>query len=60
MSNPSGEIDYEALATNVEMTREMIRALVAGFVTDGFTKREAHALTAGLFSTHLNTNEEES
>lgn len=45
------DINYTEIATAVENLREMARAVVAGLMTDGFTDREAHAITARVLST---------
>lgn len=45
---PAAGIDYTALADALDDTREMLRGMVAGFVVDGFTDREAHAIVAKM------------
>lgn len=45
--------EYLELARGVDEIREMTRALVAGFVQDGFTDREARAITAGIFANRV-------
>lgn len=44
-------IDYEALATGVDEMREVIRAMVAGLVADGFDDPQARDIVAGLWRT---------
>lgn len=46
---PAGP-DYAAIAAMVEHMREMVGALVAGFVGDGFTDREARQLAVAFFA----------
>jgi len=41
-------IDYEDLANNVEAMREIMRALVAGLVADGFTDEQARAIVTEM------------
>lgn len=43
--------DYALLAAQVEGMREILSALVAGLVKDGFTDREARQIIAGSFGT---------
>lgn len=43
-------INYEELAQGIEQMREMIRAMVAGLVADGFTDEQARAIIAGMFA----------
>lgn len=51
--------DAEVLAKAVDNLRESMRAAVAGLMFDGFTKREAHALIAGVFSQNIEKIDEE-
>lgn len=41
-------IDYNVLANAMDEMREVLRSMVAGLMTDGFTKREAHAIVAKM------------
>lgn len=50
---------YLELAAGVDEVREVARALVAGFKADGFTDREAHAITAGIFASKIEQEEED-
>lgn len=50
-------VDYSQLAQSVEEFREIINALVAGLVTDGFTDREARALVAGFWATRIQSGD---
>jgi predicted DNA binding protein len=43
-------VDYAALAAGVEQMREVVNAAVAGLREDGFTDREARALTVALLT----------
>lgn len=52
-------VDYVEVADGIDDLRETMRAAVAGLVSDGFTKREAHALLAGIFATRIKTEEED-
>lgn len=49
-TDDDGKTKVEILAEAIDDMRETFRAAVAGLVTDGFTKREAHALIAGVFA----------
>lgn len=42
-------INYSDLAQSVDAMREMVRALVAGLVDDGFTDEQARTIVAGIF-----------
>lgn len=55
----SGEIDFTEIASMVDQLRETCRAIVAGLMDDGFTKREAHAICAGVFAPKSDEDEEE-
>lgn len=43
---PTTGFDYEGLAESVEQLREVVAAMVAGLVADGFTDREARQIIA--------------
>jgi hypothetical protein len=53
---PEKGTDYNELANAVEEFREVINALVAGLITDGFTDREARALVAGFWASRIKDN----
>lgn len=59
VTKPDPGLDYDTLAEAVDQMREAMRAAVAGLVADGFTKREAHALVAGVFAGNIKGYEEE-
>lgn len=40
--------DYNALAEGVEELREMMRAIVAGLMTDGYTEDQARELAIAV------------
>lgn len=42
-------INFNELAQSVEELREVIRAMVAGLTTDGFTDEQARGIVAGIF-----------
>ena len=50
--------DYNELAGAVEDFREIINALVAGLISDGFTDREARALVAGFWASRIKAGED--
>ena len=41
--------EFDFFANELDKMREKIRALVAGFVADGFTEREAHEMVVVIF-----------
>jgi hypothetical protein len=45
--------DYNELARQSEQVREIVSALVAGLVHDGFTDREARTIVAGIFGSKI-------
>lgn len=47
-TNRDSAIKADELANSVDDVREMMRAIVAGLVADGFTDREARAIVAGV------------
>lgn len=49
---------YLGLAEGLDDMREMARAMVAGFMADGFTEKQARAITAGLFASMIDGNHE--
>lgn len=59
MSAPQSGVDPAALAQVVDDLREVMRASVAGLVSDGFTDREAHAIIAGLLGNQVNRDGEQ-
>lgn len=42
-------LDYEDLARATDALREMVNAMVAGLVSDGFTNEQARDIVAGSF-----------
>lgn len=53
MSEEVETADYEAVAEAIDQMRELVGALVASLVHDGFTDREARVIVAELFATRL-------
>lgn len=51
--------DFLRLADGVDHMREVLRVMVAGLVSDGFTDREARAIIASVFKAKLDGEEEE-
>lgn len=43
-------VDYSEVAKAVDEMREMARAMVAGFIADGFSPEQARTITAGCFA----------
>jgi uncharacterized membrane protein YebE (DUF533 family) len=44
------EANYQALAEGIDEMREMVRAMIAGLVADGFSDEQARAIVAGFFA----------
>lgn len=42
------DTDYSELAKSIEQTREVLRAVVAGLVADGFTDEQARSLVVSM------------
>lgn len=42
-------LNYESLAQSVEQVREVMKAMVAGLVADGFSDEQARDIIAGLW-----------
>jgi hypothetical protein len=49
MSSDKTGIDFTLLAEGVDELREVLRALVMGFMADGFTEEQARVIVAGFF-----------
>jgi hypothetical protein len=50
-------VDFHEVAQGVDEFREVVRALVAGLIADGFTEREARALVAGFWASRIKDDE---
>lgn len=50
---------YLKLAQGVDDVREIVRALVAALVQDGFTDREARVITASVFAGMIEQSKDE-
>lgn len=48
--NVHAQVDADALATALDQMREVLRAMVAALVADGFTPEQAHAITAATIT----------
>jgi len=46
----SDGVDYEELAQGIEQLREVLAAMVAALMEDGFTEREARAISAATMT----------
>lgn len=42
--------DYQQMAQGLDDMRELTRAMVAGFMSDGFTEEQARIITTGAFA----------
>lgn len=51
-------IDFKMVAEGIDELREMLRAMVAALIEDGFTDREAHAITARVMGYRDTTDSE--
>jgi hypothetical protein len=40
--------DYQELADNLDQMREILRAMVAGLIADGFTEQQARELVVSV------------
>ena len=51
-ARPPAAPDWQQIAAGIEQMRETVRAIVAALIADGFTDREARAMTAAMFTNH--------
>ena len=49
MAQHDSKTDFSQVAEAVEESREVIRALVAGLIADGFDDAQARDIVAGMF-----------
>jgi hypothetical protein len=52
-------LDYVALAESLDALREMLRAMVAALMDDGFTEKQARAIATGVFVGKLEEDNDE-
>lgn len=56
---PRQGVDYAQLAADVDTFREVVSAIVAGLISDGFTDRQARALVTGVIGKGFDPKEDQ-